>query len=251
MTNYSSFLRSVRRSLVGRMSAARGIRHPVTHAVVLIVLAGVVSACSNGLDAALTAPPGAPAPLFTLSGVVSEMTPGGLTPIGGVVIQAQGTRPVLSDATGAYSIPGLSAIVSAVTVAKFPFESQAQSVSITADTRLDLLLARRPAFSLSGEVFEIDATGEITTPLEGVVVQALTCDPDVRNCTSAASEMTTTDQYGQYLLAGLVPGVNNNFLWVNKAGYESQTPGPVGCDGCTQSVSISGDTHLDIALVRR
>jgi hypothetical protein len=74
----------------------------------------------------------------------------------------------------------------------------------------------------------------------------------VANCPSASSvfEETTTDQDGAYHVSGLHNG-GLNFLWVLKEGYVADGPLPSSCDWCDRIVMVSGDTQLDVELVRR
>jgi hypothetical protein len=103
---------------------------------------------------------------------------------------------------------------------------------------------------LSGMVFEVTPTGR--TPLEGVTVYLLTCG--VSNCPSAvtADFSVQTDRDGLYRIGGVYPG-NLNFLWVRDEMYDLVNPmAPGTCpDGCDRVVMVSGDTRLDIELVRR
>jgi hypothetical protein len=103
---------------------------------------------------------------------------------------------------------------------------------------------------LSGVVFEVAPTGR--TPLEGVTVYLLTCG--AWNCPIAvtADFSVQTDQDGRYQIAGVYSG-NLNFLWVRNETYDLVNPMPPGTcpDGCDRVVTVSGDTRLDIDLVRR
>jgi hypothetical protein len=103
---------------------------------------------------------------------------------------------------------------------------------------------------LSGVVFEVTPTGR--TPLEGVTVYLLTCG--AWNCPIAvtADFSVQTDQDGRYQIAGVYSG-NLNFLWVRNETYDLVNPmAPGTCpDGCDRVVTVSGDTRLDIDLVRR
>jgi hypothetical protein len=103
---------------------------------------------------------------------------------------------------------------------------------------------------LSGVVFEVTSTGR--TPLEGVTVYLLTCG--AWNCPNAvtADFSVQTDRDGLYRIDGVYPG-NLNFLWVRDERYDLVNPmAPGTCpDGCDRVVMVSGDTRLDIELVRR
>jgi hypothetical protein len=103
---------------------------------------------------------------------------------------------------------------------------------------------------LSGVVFEVTSAGRI--PLEGVTVYLLTCG--AWNCPSAAtaSYSVQTDRDGGYRIAGVYPG-DLNFLWVRNEVYDLVNPMAAGTcpDACDRVVEVSGDTRLDIDLVRR
>ena len=100
-----------------------------------------------------------------------------------------------------------------------------------------------------GVVSEVTAAGR--TPVEGVRLSVLSCA--VTNCPnpSIVVQETTTDEHGAYRLSGLHNG-ELNFLWVSKEGYVAGGPVPaVSCDGCDRIVTVSGDTQLDLEVVRR
>ena len=103
---------------------------------------------------------------------------------------------------------------------------------------------------LSGVVFEVTSTGR--TPLTGLTVYLLTCGAS--NCPSAvtAEYSVQTDEDGRYRIDGVYPG-DLNFLWVRNEVYDLVNPmAPGTCpDGCDRIVVVSGDTQLDIELVRR
>lgn len=103
---------------------------------------------------------------------------------------------------------------------------------------------------LSGVVSEVTSTGRF--PLEGITVYLLTCG--AWNCPSAvtADYSVKTDKDGRYLIGGVYPG-DLNYLWVRNEVYDLANPmAPGTCpDGCDRVVVVSGDTRLDIDLVRR
>ena len=103
---------------------------------------------------------------------------------------------------------------------------------------------------LSGVVFEVTSTGR--TPVEGVTVYLLTCG--AWNCPSAAtaSYSVQTDKDGRYRIDRVYSG-DLNFLWVRNEVYDLVNPMARGTcpDGCDRVVVVSGDTRLDIDLVRR
>ena len=100
-----------------------------------------------------------------------------------------------------------------------------------------------------GVVSEMTPAGP--TPVEGVSLSVLSCA--VPNCPnpSIVVQETTTDKHGAYRLSGLHNG-ELNFLWVSKEGYVAGGLLPAdSCDGCDRIVTVSGDTQLDIEVVRR
>jgi hypothetical protein len=82
------------------------------------------------------------------------------------------------------------------------------------------------AFTLSGVVFEVTATG--TTPVRGVQVE------EYDRHTSA-----TTDADGVYRISGVSGG--RIFVGFDKEGYQSNR----------SSVTVNGDTRFDIEAIRR
>jgi hypothetical protein len=100
--------------------------------------------------------------------------------------------------------------------------------------------------SMFGVVYETTQTGPI--PVEGVRLGLLTCLRE--NCPTAttAYREVTSDKDGAFR----IPDVYNgplNFLWISKEGYKGAHP-PGGCEGCDLVVAISGDTRLDVEVVR-
>ena len=102
--------------------------------------------------------------------------------------------------------------------------------------------------NLSGIVTQVTPTGRI--PVEGVLVEAMSCHTTSYGCSTYLIQSVTTDQSGAYKFSELYFG-SNNFVWITKDGYE-----PVGmprvptCDYCNRILTIEGDTQLDIELAR-
>ncbi len=87
-------------------------------------------------------PPGS----YTLSGVVTEETSTGRAPIEGVWVSrlvGDGWREIQTDLNGLYEIPGLYDGTSVVSVGKEGYQPQANTASVSGDTRFDILLVRR------------------------------------------------------------------------------------------------------------
>ncbi len=87
-------------------------------------------------------PPGSP----TLSGVVTEMTPSGQTPVAGVTVYRgvqTGWRDATTDKNGFYRIPGLYDGIDTIETRKEGYQDSTTEVSINSDTRFDIQLIRR------------------------------------------------------------------------------------------------------------
>jgi carboxypeptidase family protein len=87
-------------------------------------------------------PPGSP----TLSGTVTEMTPGGPVPLEGVSVYRlviSGWRNATTDNNGFYQIPGLIDGVAEVQAVIDGYRALETEVSINGDTRFDFELTRR------------------------------------------------------------------------------------------------------------
>lgn len=87
-------------------------------------------------------------------------------------------------------------------------------------------LVPRPTFTLSGLVFAATPTGLV--PVEGVVVE----EANLR-------QRATTDANGAYSISGLY--AMSNVVTASKIGYETDS----------RTLTISGDTRLDLRVVRR
>jgi hypothetical protein len=108
--------------------------------------------------------------------------------------------------------------------------------------------APRSTFALFGVVSEVTANGNV--PVEGVELQVMSCAPSVRlACGGHGSILNvTTNAKGAYIADGVYPG--QAVVWVEKTGF--QLPEGVKVDGeGAQTVTVNGDTRLDVQLVRR
>lgn len=101
--------------------------------------------------------------------------------------------------------------------------------------------------TLFGVISESGPSGRV--PIEGVNVEELTCDAVRPGCSINRVVSTKTDANGYYSLAGLYAG-RDNFLWLTKPGFRIDVQLSPGCDFCYRSVTIDGDTRLDIELAR-
>jgi hypothetical protein len=102
-------------------------------------------------------------------------------------------------------------------------------------------------YTLFGVISESGPNGRV--PIEGVIVEELTCDAVRPGCSVNRTVATRTDANGYYSLPGLYVG-SDNFLWLTKPGFRIDVQLSPGCDFCYRSVTIAGDTRLDIELAR-
>jgi hypothetical protein len=201
-------------------------------------------ACDGGSRASSpTSPtPSAPPPTYTVSGVVSAVTPTGLAPLEGVLVEDANTRRnAATDQSGFYSISGLHARSTSISARKSGYVTDTKNLTISGDTRLDIQVVQLVAYTLSGVVSEITPTGQ--APVEGVEVY---CD----GCGEFGHTWAYTDTNGFYSFAEVYPGVLP--LLVRKAGYEVVDPISTFPDGTgRKDATVNGDTRFDIQLVRR
>ena len=84
---------------------------------------------------------------FSLSGVVTEVTPHGIVPVAGVIVYRAvtgGWQDATTDATGFYKISGLNDGTEEVSAMKTGYQtSNDDSVTIRGDTRFDIRLSRQ------------------------------------------------------------------------------------------------------------
>jgi hypothetical protein len=166
------------------------------------------------------------------------MTAAGPSPIEGARVNAGSGLSATTDAGGLYRIPGLPATTSLISVTKGGYVTQAKTVTMSADTLLDIRLDRIVSYTLSGLVYELTEAGQV--PIEGVEVYCDSCgSPD-------GHTFVDTDADGFYSLSWTTNGVHP--LLVRKAGYAlAVTRDPSG----RISATVNGDTRFDIQLVRR
>lgn len=219
---------------------------------IVVIAAALTWACDGSRSptspttappAAPAAPPAVPAATYTLSGVVSEMTPAGPAPVEGVKVEeARSFRSATTDANGFYSIAGVPAASTTVSTSKWGYDARAASVTIGGDTRVDIQIVRSAIYTLSGVVFEETSDGRAV--VEGVEVY---CD----SCGEHGHTGTYTDADGFYTFSGVYAGVTP--LLLHKDGY-TDPPGeltrPLG-DRLRRNPVVSGDTRFDIQIARR
>jgi hypothetical protein len=192
----------------------------------------LAAACSGSGSSPVPSAPSivaqAPAPTFTLSGVISTAKATGVVPLEGVQVSS-GPQSVMTDGNGYYSIPGLPA-TSGIIVSKYPYKQERRSLWLTADTRIDLQLVRLDAYHLSGIVSELTPSGLV--PVEGALV------------TGSFDYPTTTDTNGFFKIPAVLYGGDDSYinrLYVVKEGYQTYE----------RDMTFTSDTQLEIQLVRR
>ena len=204
-----------------------------------------LSVVSAGCDAGPTRPTATPRVevTYTVSGGVTEMTDAGPVPVEGVFVQEASTqRWAMTDPNGFYSISGIQATNTSVSAIKAGYVTVATPLTATADTRLDILVARVArigTYTLSGMAYELTPAGRV--PIEGVV---LYCD----GCGSPEGHtFVTTDAGGLYSFSWVLPGIT--YVQVTgKEGYRYVGPASTGLG---VPVSTVGDTRFDVEFVRR
>ena len=210
------------------------------------IFAMVLSACSSSPTSSVA--PGAPRASFVLSGEVVALTSTGLGPVEGVRVQADSPVGTLNATTlvattgkdGLYSLT-VDAGVRSLVLTRPGYVTDQRSVTINADTRLDILIARYPTYSLSGVVSEATATGLV--PVEGVEVY---CD----SCGEYGHTWVSTDANGLYIHPEAHEG--HTPLYVRKAGYvvvDALFSLPDGSG--RRDAMVNGNTRFDIQVVRR
>jgi hypothetical protein len=202
--------------------------------VSLVSLICLPWACSPTSPSSRPVPRGTPGgtatPLYTLSGVVSEVTSTGLMPVEDADVNvATALSGAKTDKNGFYSIPGLAAAAFpiAVWVSKEGYDSTRTDVTITGDTRLDIQIGRRALHKVCGVVFETTSAGR--TPIE-------------RAWVAESSEFHAgawTDADGFFEFSGLY--CCSNVLYVSKDGYKATSV----------AVTFDRDIRIEIELVRR
>ena len=213
-----------------------------THICSLIVTILVSSACDNGKGLPFPTSPD-PTPtsptVYTLSGVITETTPSGPTPVEGVLVQDDFGHQTLTDAGGSYTLALAGQGNHFVTTTKDGYAPTYRVVALSADRRLDFQLSRY--VTLSGVVFEMTGTGRV--PIEGVELYCDGCgDP-------LGHTFAYTDADGHYRFDWTLNGATP--LFVGKDGYALAGNQPLGSMSGSIVAPVAGDTRFDIELVRR
>lgn len=176
---------------------------------------------------------------FAISGVVTEMTDEGETPVEGVrIMESAKHTAAYTNASGAYRLDGLRRSTFDLSISAPGYVTSTKSVTSSSDMQLDLRVVRTPSFVLSGMVYETTPDGR--APLDGVVLYCDGCGSPVGHT------FVTTDANGLYRFAWTLNGKN----WIqvhSKDGY--RYAGPIEPNGIP--VQVNGDTRFDIELVKR
>jgi hypothetical protein len=211
------------------------------------LLAGVLAVSLMTVACSPTAPdpPGEPPvppveTTYTVSGAVSEMTDAGLVPVEGVrVTVSSSTLSAMTDVNGFYSIAGIRAGTIVVATSKDGYVAVATPVTATADTRVDIRVAKNGYYTLSGMAYEQTASGRV--PIAGIV---LYCD----GCGAPEGHtFVTTDADGLYSFSFVLPGITyvqvmgkEGYLYVGPASLSLGVP-----------VTTVGHTRFDFEFTRR
>jgi hypothetical protein len=201
-----------------------------------------------------------------LSGVVFEQTASGKTPLAGIdVLLNEPSRlaafSTTTDANGFYQfkpVPTISSVCGTHTVCSSSqidvhvtaadYTGVIQRIAVSGETHLDVALVHRSFYTLSGVVSETSPDGSV--PVAGVVIDVDTCDGGSFGCAVSQHLTTTTDRNGSYNLPGVWAGQSNG-VWVFKEGHLVYGANPPSdCDGCARLITASGNTQLDLQLVR-
>lgn len=208
--------------------------------VLLVTLSAGLAAC----DGSRATGPSAPTPpTASLSGVVSAETPDGPMPIEGAHVRLDISTyryETVTDRDGRYRLTKLSDGRGTVTTTLEGYDADMKSISIDGDVLLDIRIAPRLSYTLSGVVYESTPSGPV--PIEGVEVYCDSCGSPVGHT------WVYTNTAGFYSLSWAFNGTHP--LFVTKAGYEIADPNLR--DGYGRiTATVRGDTRFDIQLARR
>ena len=226
---------------------------------VVMTLALMVSACGSGYGpAAPTSPIAArpPDPTFTVSGVVVGQ---GAAPVEGAQVRVA-SQAGTTDGNGHYSLSGVPGSYGGVSAVKAGYAAARKILTVNGDMRVDFELGPRVAiYTLSGVVSENTSAGLV--PIEGVVVEQYSCEDAPPSppffgsgCPVLIYQTTTTDKKGAYRFSGLYGGTRNS-IGASKEGFDDplvpNVPESPDAPDTSRKVTISGDTHYEIQLVRQ
>jgi|SRR6185503_9524256 len=226
---------------------------------VVMTLALMVSACGGGYGpAAPTSPAVArpPDPTFTVFGVVVGQ---GSAPVEGAQVRVA-SQSGTTDGSGYYSLTGVPGSYGGVSAVKAGYAAARKILTVNGDMRVDFELGPRVAiYTLSGVVSEKTSAGLV--PIEGALVEEYSCEDAppsppffVNGCTVLIYQTTTTDKKGAYRFSGLYGGTRNS-IGASKDGFEDplspNLPESPDYPDTIRKVTINGDTHYEIQLVRQ
>ena len=181
--------------------------------------------------------PANPQPRHALAGTVTERAAGSRIPIEGVLVTHVATgRSARTDTGGGFVIHDVPAAPATLIATKVGYDIATASVEVSGDTRVDLLMVRRPEPlpnpTLAGVVYE--RSGAAPVPVAGAVVESLN-----------THRVSITDANGRYRLAYITGelGMTDGFdtIRVMKEGFAT----------VVREVVPEGDMRLDIELVRQ
>lgn len=203
-----------------------------------------MSAC-DGAGSSFSRPgptsPGGPVPTYTVTGVISEATATGVTPLHGAVVRDERSgQETTTDDTGFYRLTGVAGSNNFISARKPGYIDTWQILSIFADTQIHLEMRRVESYVLSGTVYEM--TGQGRVPIEGVSVYCDSCGSPLGHTWSE----TGTD--GRYSFGWTRPGEIP--LIVRKEGYRLPDHLPLGPMDGRIVATVKGDTRFDIELMR-
>ena len=146
----------------------------------------------------------------------------------------------LTDGAGAYRLSSVRAGSAEVVASKWGYATVRASVPIAADTVFDLAVVRNLTYTVSGLVRERTAAGVV--PIENVTMYCDACGEDGHTFVSTGAD-------GYYAFPEVYAG--NIDILVSKAGYRALNPLRILSNGmAVYTVSVSGDSRLDVELVR-
>jgi hypothetical protein len=209
---------------------------------VVIMLAACDGGTSSPTSPTLTAATPPTTFTFTLSGAVSETTATGPTLIRGARVADVGSgRAAVTDASGLYSISGLSPASHAFSITRDGYVTETRTVTISGDAQLDVQLQRMEAYTLFGVAFEMTTAGRV--PIEGVEIYCDSCgSPD-------GHTFVYTDADGFYSFAWARNGFHP--LLIRKTGYNIFDSAATSRDSYGRiTATVHGDTRFDVQLVK-
>jgi hypothetical protein len=213
--------------------------------------------CSNGGSIGPTPPTQTrpPDPTFTVAGTVVGQTGAGSVPLEGVEVRVAGQSGT-TDANGDYLLQGVPRSRGGASAVKTGYAAAREILTVDGDTRFDVALGPRVAIhTLSGVVTEVTSIGIV--PVEGMMLHEYSCE-DVSpsppffsdSCPVSVFQTTITDRRGHYSFSGLYSGRKNS-IGVSDERFDDPRTDPSGPEGNGQNVTITGDTRLDLQLIRR